>query len=242
MLRVLICDDDPLFAKSLQASLTALFQKHDVEAKIHTYTCWEDVGTIILSSYDIAFLDIDFSGYQYTGIDIARKLRSVRQDSIIIFVTNYIEFAPEGYEVQAFRYLLKSELGHKLEKTLALALNHFNSVRETLKIQSNGELIDILLSDILFVESQGHLLIIHLQTKTGEKTVRQYSIYASLSSFEKKLDNYGFLRIHKSYLVNMQHIKKYQCTEAVLSDGTTLRVSEKNYSEQKKKYLLWRSR
>ena len=68
----------------------------------------------------------------------------------------------------------------------------------------------------------------------------QYSCYSSLPSFEKKLHPLGFLRIQKSYLVNMRHIKKLQCSEVILENGLTLPVSGKNYSEIKRAYLLWK--
>lgn len=74
----------------------------------------ERIPDSILSGCDIAFLDIDFEGKRYNGIDIARRIRSKRKDAVIIFVTNYIEYAPEGYEINAFRYVLKSEISRKL--------------------------------------------------------------------------------------------------------------------------------
>ena len=64
----------------------------------------------------------------------------------------------------------------------------------------------------------------------------------SLSELEEQLEPKGFLRIHKSYLVNMAHLKKYQSQQAVLSDGTVLRVSARSYAAQKQKYLLWKGR
>ena len=62
----------------------------------------------------------------------------------------------------------------------------------------------------------------------------------TLSSLEKELEKYGFLRVHKSYLVNMAHIRKFRSRICLLTDGTALSVSEKNYSQQKQKYLLWK--
>ena len=67
-----------------------------------------------------------------------------------------------------------------------------------------------------------------------------YSCYASLQSFEEKLQPLGFLRVQKSYLVNMRHIKKLQCSEVIMENGLTLPVSGKNYSEIKRAYLLWK--
>lgn len=239
VIRVLLCDDDRLFLNKLRALIQSFFVEWGVKAKIHTYCSWEEIGTPILDSYDIAILDLDYSEKNYTGIDIANSLREVRQDAVIIFLTNYVEYAPEGYEVQAFRYILKSDLNRKLESCLRLALDQLKSSQEMMKIQINGELIDIRLTSILYFESQQHTVIAHVQKGANTK---QYLFYSSLATLEQQLEQHGFLRIHKSYLVNMDKLKKYQCHEAILTDGTSLRVSEKNYSQQKEKYLRWKGR
>lgn len=239
VVRILICDDDRLFLNQISALIQSFFSEKGVKAKIHTYCSWEEIGTPLLASYDIAILDLDFTEKNYTGIDIAKKLREVRQDSVIIFLTNYVEYAPEGYEVQALRYILKNDIRKKFDSCLSLALNHLRSSQEVIKIQINGELIDIRLSNILYFESQQHTIIAHVQKGTNTK---RYLFYSSLATLESQLASNGFLRIHKSYLVNMAKLKKYQCHEALLTDGTTLRVSEKNYSQQKEKYLRWKGR
>ena len=239
VIRVLTCDDDRVFLNKLHNLIQSFFYELGVKAKIHAYGSWEEIGTAILSSYDIAILDLDFSEKNYTGIDIAKSLRAVRQDAVIIFLTNYVEYAPEGYEVQAFRYILKSDLDRKLKSSLRLAIDHLKSSQEMMKIQINGELIDICLSNILYFESQEHTVIAHVQKGSNK---RQYLFYSTLTTLEQQLAPNGFLRIHKSYLVNMDKLQKYQCHEALLIDGTTLRVSEKNYSKQKEKYLRWKGR
>lgn len=241
-MRVLICDDDISFLTKLQTQMQAFFYKLDITAKIHAYSSWEEIGEPLLSSYDIAILDIDFSQKKYNGIDIARKLRDARSDAVIIFLSNYIEYAPEGYEVQAFRYILKSDLERKLEPCLTLALARLQTSRETIKLQINGELIDIPLCNILYFEIQQHTVIAHVEKESNNKMDKQYRFYSSLTTLEKQLTPHGFLRIQKSYLVNMEKLKKFQCQEAVLTNGTTLPVSSKNYAQQKEKYLLWKGR
>lgn len=234
MVRMLICEDDDGFREKLRSELESALASAGVRAKVHAHGSMEGIGEPILNGCDIAFLDIDFTGKDYNGLDIARKLRAARKDAVILFVTNFIEYAPEGYEVQAFRYVLKSEISRKLPEYLHLALEQLQAVRQTIKIQINGELIDIPLAEILYIESQQHMVTVYAR--------KTYSYYASLSALERQLEPHGFLRIHKSYLVNMARLKKYQCKEAVLDDGTVLRVSEKSYGEQKKQYLLWKGR
>ena len=103
MLRILICDDSEVFASQLKAAVEASMKKRGLKVKIHEFHSAEEIGTEILATSDIAFLDIDFKGKNYNGIDIARRLRSLENDAVIVFISNYIEYAPAGYEVQAFR-------------------------------------------------------------------------------------------------------------------------------------------
>lgn len=240
MLRILLCDDDVIMLEKIKSEVEDFFRDSDIRTKIHVFLDANQVSSQILSSCDIALLDIDYENANYNGMDIARKLRAMRRDAIIIFITNFIEYAPEGYEVQAFRYILKKDLNTELKQYIQQAVEQLKLMKETLKIQINGEIIDLPLEDILYLEVQQHNVTAYLKKDISGKSVKEYSFYASLSELEKKLDNQGFLRIHKSYLVNMRHLKKFQCREALLTNGTILRVGEKSYADNKKKYLLWK--
>ena len=238
MLRILICDDDVGVVDTMRSVVEHVLQESGQRARIHTFTDASQVSDQLLAACDIALLDVDFEGADYNGMDIARKLRSFRRDTVIIFVTNFIEYAPEGYEVQAFRYVLKRDIASDLRPNLVLALKNLN--KDTLPVQINGEIINLILDDILYLEVRQHNVTVVMCQQTMEKKQMEYSFYASLSELELRLESLGFLRIHKSYLVNMKHLKKFQCREATLDNGMTLRVGEKSYAENKQKYLLWK--
>lgn len=238
---ILICDDDKIFTSRLKKSVEDYTSNNKIRAKIHSFYSSEEIGTEVLSSCDIAFLDIDFEGKSYNGLDIARRLRRLKNDAVIVFITNYIEYAPEGYEVEAFRYILKDEIPKKLSSTFALIIERLKAVKCDIKIKVDGELIAIPVQNILYIESMDHTLIFHVERKGRDKE-NQYSCYSTLSEMETNLTDRGFLRIHKSFLVNMEHIKKLSCNDALLDNGVTLRVSSKTYSEIKKKYMLWKGK
>ena len=241
MIRILLCDDDTVFLERMRTEIRAVLSKAHVGAVIHTATCAEDIPEELFVSCDLCFLDIDFSGKRYTGMDIAKEIRRVNQNAIIIFLTNYIEYAPQGYEVQAFRYVLKSDVHPKLEQYLLEAINKLSVQRESIQVRISGEPITLYLENIIFVEAMAHSSIIHAKNGDDEDGgPKVYKLYTSLSSMEGLLSDRGFLRIQKSYLVNMRKIKKLRCSEVTLDDGTTLPVSEKTYAEQKEKYLLWK--
>lgn len=238
MLSILLCDDDTYMIDTMRGAIESMLKAEEKKAKIFTFSDASSISDQILACCDIALLDIDFPESVCNGMDIARRLRSVRSDTVIIFVTNFIEYAPEGYEVQAFRYVLKRDVLDDLHTIFPLALKQLN--KETLPIQMNGEVINIPLEDILYLEVQQHNVTAVTTRLTSDRKPKEYNFYASLSDLEERLEPLGFLRIHKSYLVNMKHLKKFQCRAATLDNGMVLRVGEKSYAKKKQKFLLWK--
>ena len=148
-------------------------------------------------------------------------------------MTNYIDYAPAGYEVQAFRYILKRDMGEVLERYILQAMESMAEGQEFLRLRDKEQTFDLPLEQISYLEVLDHYVSIHADSGS-------FTLNATLSSMESEMEAHGFLRIHKSYLVNMAYIRKFRSRECLLLDGTTLAVSEKNYSQQKQKYLLWK--
>lgn len=232
-INIIVCDDDCEFLDTLRTKILSALAKLNTSADIELFTSFHELRDDRLAACDIAFLDIDFVGHDRNGLDIARRLREVNSRALIFFITNFIEYAPEGYEVQAFRYILKHDLDAVLGRYLLQALERLSIVNDVLQFQHNGAFLELPFDDILYLEVLGHSVSVVTESET-------YSINATLSSFEQQLERHGFLRVHKSYLVNMRYIKRFQCRELTLSNGAVLRVSEKSYAEQKRKYLLWK--
>lgn len=192
MLNILICDDDKAMVEAMVSIVQNVLTETGKKAKIHTFTDASPVSDHILSNCDIALLDIDFDGAGYNGMDIARRLRTLRSDTVLILVTNFIEYAPEGYEVQAFRYVLKRDIDSDLKSNLLLAFNNLN--KETLPIQVDGEIINLALDGILYLEVQQHNVTAVMRQLIQDKKQKEYTFYASLSDLEERLEPKGFLR------------------------------------------------
>ena len=112
MVKILICDDDQTFAQSMFKRVLSLPAYSSKSMKLSCLTDIAEMSANTITQYDILFLDIDLG--KESGIDLARKMRKMNPEAVLIFVTNFSEYAPEGYEVDAFRYLAKSELEKKL--------------------------------------------------------------------------------------------------------------------------------
>ena len=232
-IRIMLCDDDPVFLEEIVRELRRVFEKLNLKAAVSPFRTPAELSPEVLADFDMAFLDIDFDNEDRTGIDIARMLRQVNGHALLFFVTNYIDYAPAGYEVQAFRYVLKRDMGAVLERYILQAMETIAESQEYLQLRDREQTIELPLEKISYLEVLDHYVSIHGDTGS-------YTLNATLSAMEGELEAHGFLRIHKSFLVNMAHIRKFRSRECLLLDGTALAVSEKNYSQQKQKYLLWK--
>lgn len=187
MVSIIICDDDIELLKNLHIQISEILEKAAVKAKIHQFQSMDEISDQMLSGCDIAFLDIDYNERDYNGLDIARRLRQFRKDAVIIFVTNFIEYAPEGYEVQAFRYILKRNVKTDLEPYIIQALTHLRASRETIKIQLNGEYVNLLIEDVLYMEVLQHNVTLYVRKAGSSNNVKSYVVYSTLSDMEKQL-------------------------------------------------------
>lgn len=111
-INILLCDDDKDFLQRISDTVAGQSVPPGASICITKSSNPAEITDRQLSQYHIMFLDIDMD--ERSGMDIARRVRELHLDTVIIFVTNYPEFSMEGYEVRAFRYLLKQELEQKL--------------------------------------------------------------------------------------------------------------------------------
>lgn len=232
-IKVLICDDDPVIVHQISQMIQVHCATNGISATTDELTDPNKID--IQKAYDIAFLDIDMP--QTNGIKLALKLRSTQKKPIIIFVTNFIQYAPDGYEVGAFRYLMKEKIPDKLPLYFDLAINEIVKRRRIVTIQINGERIDIPVVNIRYLESSGRIITIHLFNDLRS----EYRFYGNMTDLSQKFEILGFLRVHKSYLVNMRYIKIFQCKRLELNDGFLIPISERKYSQLKQSYLEWES-
>lgn len=134
---------------------------------------------------------------------------------VIIFLTNFIQYAPEGFEVQAFRYLLKSDMQERLVSYFEDAVREVVREKQIITISVNSELIDIPVSHILYLESNLRIIIMHLIHDER----KEYRFYGNMTDLSEKLEDLGFLRIQKSFLVNMEYIEQMQYEKVSLRGG-----------------------
>lgn len=234
MLQILICDDDKSFCDTLKRAIEELPDYNKKAMLIRLTSNPQTVSETMLREADMVFLDIDMG--DYNGFDLAKKLRSVRPDSVLIFVTNYSEYAAEGYEVNAFRFLPKPRLEEKLPKYFSQALVEFQRKGRMFNIYCQGENMLLNLDELIYIKSDAHFMLFYSQNSDTPFLRSRITMQA----LEAKLSENGFLRIHKGFLVNMKFVVSLQTKGVVLTTGEVLPLSLHNYKAIKEKYLEWK--
>lgn len=235
-MQVLVCDDDTAFAQKLTEQVRELLTPTLLRAHVDCVTDPTTLTNDDLEKYDLAFLDIDMG--DVSGLALARRMREKRSDAILIFVTNYGEFSIEGYEVRAFRYLMKDNLAPKLEPYVKQALSVLQKVHTVVSVRYKGIDIDIPARMIVYAEAFLHRVVLHMHGFSCDTL----TVYMPMDELEEKLTPTGFLRVHRAFLVNMTHIRILQSAEVSLADDTKLPISARRYKELKKVYLEWKGR
>lgn len=235
-MKIVICDDEAVFVNVIESQLRNYAAKIDLNIEITKCRSARELLSLDLLGCDVLFLDIDMP--EINGITAAREIRKINRDVILVFVTGWIEYAPAGYQVNAFRYLLKTSLEQEFEPCMEDILARLHENAEMMLFQTRDRTLEISLRTILYLEgTQRRSVLLYLYD--GRNPIE---CTGKLAEYDERLCEKGFLRLQKSYLANMDHIVRIKNYIALLRDGTELKVSERQYAEVKKQFLMWKGR
>ena len=215
--RIAICDDEEIYRIELKTLLDKLLINDDYD--IDTFAD----GRILIESfssspYDLVFLDIEMPSID--GITLAKKIRTASENVFIVFLTGHIEYALEGYEVNALRYLTKPVDINKLREVLKYVQEKRGNSRQLI-IKEDGAEILIDTDDVVYMESMDQN--VKIVTSKGEHVIRH-----NIGDFEEKLKNDGFFRIHRGYLISLSKVKKLVKNDVIMEGDISLPVSRSN--------------
>ncbi len=234
MFKIAVCDDEVIQRLDVIKKVKSAFEKNYC---YYSYDIEEfSSGENLISSgsyFDIVFLDIKLG--KLSGIDLAKSIRENNMDTIIIFITAFEEYIFEAFDVSAFHYLMKPaaeekilEIIHRILKARLIKEND----KKYITINKAKSTIKVLLDNIHFFEVQNRVINIHT-----EREVIQY--YDKIAHLEEMVSSDNFFRCHRSYIVNLKYVMKFNKTEIVLDNGTRIGLSKSKYDEFSKSFLKY---
>lgn len=236
MLHLAICDDniDEL------SNIIQLVNQYRVSRNFNCEYAVFQNGLELISAlekgkkFDIYCLDIIMPGF--TGIDLAKEIRSFDKTAAILFFTSSPEYALESYSVKAINYVLKPITKEKLFITFDELLDQINAKNDeaALIIKSNEGIQRIVISNLVYLEAMGRNVVYHLHSgKVIECT-------ESFSSVCDSLLKYGcFIKPHRSFLVNMQYINTIESHQITLQTNSDVPIAQGKTKEIKHQYLKY---
>ena len=220
-MKVLICDDDAVFAENTKQKVEFYLQDRKKTASVDLAT---DSSSFMSSSpiYDLAILDIQMEGC--SGLEIAKHLQKQNPKIVIFFCTSFSTYQDDAMDLHALRFFEKPLEDTRLFRGLDRALWEIARQTTEVFVASEGEQHRIAVSDVIYVDRKNRK--VQLITKGQTFTTRQ--------NFEEWCDILlptGFCQIHKSILVNPDHVIRYSYDSLEMSNRAVLYIASRRQAD-----------
>ena len=233
MIKCIAIDDEPLAVKKIAGYIGKIpFLQLVAECRSASE------AMSVLSENDVQLLFIDINMPDINGMDFVKSLAN---PPYIVFTTAYSEYAVEGFQVEAVDYLLKPisfgnflKAANKVKNLIELTTNSqkesLSTTANHLFVKSEYKLIRIELDDIKYIESQHEYIKIYLINSNAVVT------QISMKNIEEQLPSDRFMRVHRSFIVNLARVSVIERNRIVFDDKIYIPISEQ-YKEKFQEYI-----
>lgn len=223
-MKIGICDDEYYMRQKVREEIDDYYKSLDIRTL--TFASGQELLNAVekdSSDYLCIFLDIEMDGMN--GLETARQLKRKHAHIPVILLTGHTEYAMNGYEVEAFRFLSKPLKKEKLNEALKAA-ERTGLHQKKIRVMSGSQEIYISCHDILYIKSEN--VYLRIVQKDGSCLIR-----GKLKEQIQLLPKALFYQVHRSYIVNMLYIKSFDGKHILLGDGTRIPVSSSRSREFK---------
>lgn len=228
MFKIAICDDEPVIAEQIKMLIQSI---EDIPGQIDIFYSGEQ----LLSSgksYDLIFLDIGMK--TMTGIETGRKIREFDKKVRIIYVTAYKDYAAQAFDVHAFGYILKPIKQEQLLKVYHEAYTWYTEEEQPRKLEfeTTAGLVVMDVRQIYYFEYENRK--VKMVTARGD-----FFIHSRITDIYQRMLDDGFEMPHKSFVINMFHVRRIMGTDIIMTNGDRVLLSQKKASYFRKALYVY---
>ena len=210
MFRIAIVDDEAAARAFLHDGTRDALNEAGLSAEISVFSSAEDFLNDVSTAFHLILLDIQMDGMN--GMECAERIRLKDQQALIIFITGMVQYAVQGYKVNAMDYIVKPVTAPQLRLSLNRAFRRLRDLQpKVITFHAPGGMTAIDVQDILYVEAVNHSAV--ARTSHGD-----IPCGTTLSAVETQLKPYGFFRCHSGFLVNLKLVEQVTATDAVVAE------------------------
>lgn len=220
-MRILICDDEFQYINDLQLHIQEYMKNHFIQYDIDTYSSPKEILETN-KIYDLVFLDIQMP--EINGLEIAHELKRRNSKVVIFFVTAYNKYQDDAMDLQIFRFFQKPFDVNRLYSSLDKAMEYIDGSYIDVFIQNKTEHTRILVDDIIYIKRDNRKN--YLFTKDNTYIVRE-----STMEWNNRLPTTFFYLVHKSFLVNLHYVTKYNYTELYLNQTIRIPIASRKQAD-----------
>lgn len=229
MLTIAICEDELQQQQELEALILDMGLKESIN--LQKYSSGEELVKAYVANKRFSIILLDMQMNELDGIETAEIIRKWDKDCLIIIITSIMEYAIEGYSVDAYDFILKPVKKEKFCKIFAKAIKEIQvRTNKIYSIKTRDKTKAIRLAEIQYIESSRKRVLVHTNDETYENN-------ESISTVEEELVRDGFVRISRYYLVNVYYIKEIDVKTLILLSGEELKYSDKYRDKIKNEYM-----
>jgi len=238
--RIAICEDEKAQREYLSKLLDLWQERSGRKAVVSLFTSAEQFmfETEGKYPYDLLLLDIQMG--QMNGVELARKIREKDTEVVIIFLTGIKDYAIEGYEVGAVRYLLKpvkeTEFFAILDKLCEVVTEQ---KEDYFLFQCGGVTNRVPFSEIFYAEAEGHYVRLRTGGKGEQDSDKEWKWKENISARSEELEAKGFFLLRRGLYVNLAKVEQIGKTECVLESGEVLPVSKARYQALNEAFIAF---
>lgn len=231
MFRIAICEDDTTQLEYMKSLVQKWAEQSGVLCETDGYISAEQLMFSFDDDFPYELYILDIQMGKINGMELARRIRQRDKKAVLLFLTGLREYALEGYEVGAFRYLLKPVKEEEFYQLMEQIVREREEepVRYFL-LEQRGEVLKIPYCDIWSIEAKGHYVELSYREKTLEWK-------ASLASLQEEFEENGFVTVRRGMLVNVSRISRVGKTECVLDNGAAVPVSRNQYKKVNEAFI-----
>ena len=232
-IKIALCDDDARALPVIAGAAESAFSAQGIQTEIYRFSSGEALlEAMERTHFHLLLLDIEMPGMD--GIAVGKKLRAKEDETKIVYVSNAETRVFESFQVQPLGFVRKSNFLNDIAAVVELYVKTSTQEQagDYLELNTRSGLLTLKSKQVRYIEGSRNYQLLYVDGKKEPVEVKM-----TMERLEQMTAPYGFIRVHKGYLVNYIYIQRVSSAEVTLVDGTEIPIGRSKVGEVKVKYL-----